>query len=289
MDKSFLDAVLRHFNPYTPRSGTESVAPLLYDLARVARHETITEFGTGFTTAFLAKAMADNHMDFLEHRKSLIERVERNKETLINILNTQAAALSGLERDPESISRIFESVGKIIHGDTPPITPVPFFYAQRYEPRLFTWEQLPEASQYVQSLRALLRELKLEDYVTLTAGAKIDGYMSAVPAIRRPVGMAWNDFGYKLEFFEEAYPNVTTQGGLLIFHSPFDFPEEIAAVKRRLADELYRGKCEFFTLQEPHKFSQNGCFFIRKCATAYKDPRLSLKESLECLLELAAP
>src|SRR4051812_8840639 len=131
MDKSFVEAVLRNFNPYTPRSGTESVAPLLYSLARVGRYETITEFGTGYTTAFLAKAMADNRRDFLEHRKSLIERVEQNKETLIGILNSQSAAVSGSERDPESLARLFASVGKIIRGDAPPISPVPYFYAQR--------------------------------------------------------------------------------------------------------------------------------------------------------------
>ena len=289
MDMNFVETVYRHFNPYDARSGTESIAPLLYSLARVGRFETVTEFGTGFTTPFIAKALADNHRDYLEHRKSLQERVGRSRPALVELLQSEALTQSAL--DEGSLGDIFKAVWNIIHADAPPVTPNPFFYAQRHEPHLFTWEKLEESSDYVATLRAALEDLGLSRYVTVTCGAEIEGYMDAIPAIRRPVGMAWNDFGNKLKFFEETYSHVTSQGGIMIFHSPFDFPEDMASIKQRVSDE----PCELLTLQEPHKFAQNGCFLIRRCQTSYKDPRityadprLALRESIESLLDLSA-
>ena len=40
-----------------PRSGTEQMAPLLYDLVRFHRPRTVVEVGIGYTTAFILRAL----------------------------------------------------------------------------------------------------------------------------------------------------------------------------------------------------------------------------------------
>ena len=54
---------------YLPGYGTERMAPLLHSLVRFHRPERVVEFGFGYTTPFLAKALADNANDVAEERK----------------------------------------------------------------------------------------------------------------------------------------------------------------------------------------------------------------------------
>lgn len=55
----------------SPRMGTELVAPLLYALVRSVRPASVLEVGAGYTTAFLARALADNAADDAREREEL--------------------------------------------------------------------------------------------------------------------------------------------------------------------------------------------------------------------------
>jgi len=48
---------------YMPTYGTENLAPLLYSLVRFQKPKNIVEFGGGYTTPFLARALVDNAHD----------------------------------------------------------------------------------------------------------------------------------------------------------------------------------------------------------------------------------
>jgi predicted O-methyltransferase YrrM len=56
---------------YVPEMGTESTAPLLYWLVRTLRPQRVLEVGMGYTSVFLARALADNVADFERERRHL--------------------------------------------------------------------------------------------------------------------------------------------------------------------------------------------------------------------------
>src|SRR5262245_57552378 len=124
MDQTFINAAHEAFNPYRTSSGTESVATLLYSLARVGRFETVVEFGSGFTTLFLARAMADNHRDYVEHRAKLIARGAEHRDSLMALL--QHELLNDPDRPPDAQTLddlLMEYAGKILYNTVPPVAP----------------------------------------------------------------------------------------------------------------------------------------------------------------------
>ena len=60
LDAAFYDTVS---TIYMHAYGTENMAPLLYSLVRFHRPTNVVEFGGGYTTAFLARGLADNAKD----------------------------------------------------------------------------------------------------------------------------------------------------------------------------------------------------------------------------------
>lgn len=58
---------------YVPEMGTESTAPLLYWLLRTLRPARVLEVGMGFSTAYLARALADNVAADADERRRLYD------------------------------------------------------------------------------------------------------------------------------------------------------------------------------------------------------------------------
>jgi predicted O-methyltransferase YrrM len=56
---------------YMPEMGTETVAPLLYWLVRMVRPQRVLEVGMGYTTPWLARALADNAEAWRQERDLL--------------------------------------------------------------------------------------------------------------------------------------------------------------------------------------------------------------------------
>jgi hypothetical protein len=283
MDQDFIEAAYRAFDPYRLGSGTENVGPLMYSLVRLERYETVAEFGAGLTTLFLAKALADNQRDFVLHKRLLIAKVEQNREALTKAL---AHSDDDIAANPTVRKIIGSSLKPVLFSDGAPVAPNPLFYRESFDPRLFSWEDHVESDDYVQTLRQVLREFKLEKFVTLRSGAQIEGCLSDIPETRRPIGMAWNDFGQRVKFFHETYKHLSPQGGIVAFHSPSDFPGDIAEIKSELKQEILSGACEYLTLLEPHKNFQNGCFVVRRTGERLAHPKHDLRATLQTLLAL---
>ena len=67
---------------HAPEYGTEQLGPLLHALVRFHRPEQVVELGFGYTTPFLAQALADNAANVRHER--LAENVQRQKKLLLD-------------------------------------------------------------------------------------------------------------------------------------------------------------------------------------------------------------
>src|SRR5437016_1843739 len=74
IDKDFLRIAHDAFNPFTPFSGTEHVAWLLYSLVKQTRPKVVVEYGAGYTTLFLLAALAENASDVKQEAVLLREK-----------------------------------------------------------------------------------------------------------------------------------------------------------------------------------------------------------------------
>ena len=97
LDPSFLEAVKSLLSPWT---GTELMAPLLDTLARFTRARTVLEGGSGYTTPFLAKALADNAYAVEEERRAMQEKTARYVADLDAMQDTPAPVEPGTKVAP---------------------------------------------------------------------------------------------------------------------------------------------------------------------------------------------
>jgi hypothetical protein len=97
LDPSFLEAVKSLLNPWTD---TEVMAPLLYTLTRFTRARTVLEAGSGYTTPFLAKALADNAHAVEEERRAMLEKTARYIADLDAMQDTPASVQPGTKVAP---------------------------------------------------------------------------------------------------------------------------------------------------------------------------------------------
>lgn len=261
--KEFVSRVIAEITPFQHLSGTEHVAPLLYSLIRMLKPQTVVEFGSGYTTPYILQALKDNEDDFKLNQKLLKSRVVKNFAAL------SEPARSTLTPD----EWLLDETTQEIYGQEP-VVPIPSFYAKPYRPRLFTFEVLPDADEYVRKLSRLVADLKLDGYFTLTAGCRVTDYVKLVPPQHLPIDFAWNDFGNKKRFYDETYASVRGDGGIMAFHnttnSEKDHKEDLDRLFDELRPQLQSRQAELLTFLEPHKFTQRSLTVVRKL-TEFKE------------------
>jgi hypothetical protein len=261
--EEFALKVISEITPFQHLSGTEHVAPLLYSLIRMLKPQTVVEFGSGYTTPYILQALKDNEDDFNFNQKILKSRVAKNFAKL-----SDPARKVMLPDD-----WLLDETTQEVYGQEP-VVPIPSFYARPYKPRLFTFEVLPADDIYVSKLSRLIGELKLDGYFTLSAGCRVTDYVQMVPAERRPIDFAWNDFGNKKRFYDETYDSIRDDGGIMAFHnttsSEKDHKEDLDKVFEAIRPNLLTRKAELLTFLEPHKFTQRSLTVVRK-TTGFKD------------------
>lgn len=242
-----------------PEMGTEVMGPLLYQLVRFSRPRTVLEVGMGFTSPFLAQALADNHSDNLAELQSLASKTERLLERTAQL--TSAEEVQQAQLDWLLADRTFGN---------------PLFYQRALKPVLVAIDTLTHPSTSAPAVQAQLEQLGLGDFVTIInsdfrrASEKLD------PALL-PIDFAWFDVGGKREyeeFFMEYWPFINEQGGTLVFHNTVNNPGPaafISSLKQRQI--LQPTDLEILSLLEPHKLTQNSCTVVRRISgireTAY--------------------
>ena len=217
---------------FSPPFGTERMAPLLHSLVRFHRPEVVVELGYGYTTPFLARALADVAAD----------------------LAAEQLPTSELRRAGLGQQRWYETV------------------APHFSPRLFVVDDSSQrgadgkAEEYARTMASVLSNLRLDGRVTLHSAMNL----AQAHTLFEPdsLGLVWNDAQWDPDFIKAWWPLLKRDGGMLLLHNVIGNGERsrwCIASPRRVVRELFPGeKFEFLTLLEPHKAYQGSVAMLRR-------------------------
>ncbi len=247
MEEKFVQTAQSILNPYNRYSGTEYVAPLLYSLVRMTRPKTIVEVGSGYSTLFMLKALADNRTDYVEEAALL-------KEKTLLLGNLDEVDVRTLAVNPDVLAWL-NKPGKDCSLN-------PKFYLSDYQPHLFGFERHPPEHEYVKSLLAAVEQSGLRNLFTLAHTSSFSASM--LPEEHLPIDLAWNDDDDYVAFFEAFWPYLNPAGGMMIFHNASGAAGAWADVEHIRKSMATEEGFELLMLEEPHKFRQNGCAIFRR-------------------------
>lgn len=251
IDIPFLKIAEEAFNPFRPESGTEHMAPLLYALVRMVRPATIVEVGSGYSTLFLLRALADNAGDAEDEARLLREK----SRALFPFQQTAA------DIDKETREDWYAAGGKACGVD-------PSFYSTPYVPRLYSFEERPEGHPYSQKMKQAVSQIGHASLFTLIHGK------FSVNAIPHQIDFAWNDSHDYENFFDALWPRLNPSGGVIVFHNVATSTGSWKAIEWIKDQRLAQKDLEAVILQEPHKLRQSGCAILRR-TSSYRPPLIT--------------
>lgn len=232
---------------YSPLSGTEHLALLLYSLIRSVRPKSVVEFGMGYTTPYIIKALSDNQQDFDRERPLLLTK-------------TQQAYQAGNSADSQRDWFLSQPTG----AD-------PRFYEQEYQPMLYAFDDYSEEYSSAPKVMEILTALGFERFITLSKSSAI-AHSSVITQPHLPIDLAWNDALDYEAFFDEYWPLLNPNGGLMIFHNTVNGCPKCAMFVKQLKLKQVGQFSDFELLSffESHKLHQNSYTIIRKIS-AFKE------------------
>jgi predicted O-methyltransferase YrrM len=229
---------------HVPEMGTEVVAPFLVNLVHMLRPQRVLEVGMGFTTPYLAVALADVRATIEEEARGLAAKTARHlagADTLDDTWLNAAPALAA-----------------------------PAFHLTAYEPGLVAVDDLSNPFSSADRVRRVLRELDVDDLVTVV-NADVRDCAAKLPASHDVIDLAWVDAWECLYFFDHFWERINPDGGVLLMHYLMTYPEG-EAILRYLA-EFQRsnpGELEMVNVLESHKLTQNSVTMLRRTAGVRK-------------------
>ncbi|MFD0372168.1 class I SAM-dependent methyltransferase [Streptomyces sp. NPDC059071] len=227
-----------------PGMGTEVVGPLLANLVQLLRPRRVLEVGMGYTTPFLAAALAE---------------AERT-------VADESLALAAKTREHLDAGRRLDD-GWLL-AEPPLVTPS--LHLEPYHPRLAAVDNLSIAESSAGRVREVLTELGLDDRVTVV-NADLKDSLDKLPEEFTPIDFAWVDAWECLWFFDHFWPLINPDGGLVVMHYLMTYPEG-DAVRRYIAkfQERHPGELEVVSLLESQKLMQNSVTILRRTSGARK-------------------
>lgn len=254
-------------------AGTEAVGPLLSMLVNLVRPRRVLEVGMGYTTPFLAAALASAREQARAESAALSAKTGR--------------ALDGGELDD---AWLFAD---------PPLA-APGFHLTPYEPRLVALDNLSIAGSSAGRVTEVLARLGLDDLVTVV-NADLTDAPTALPPDVAPFDFAWVDAYECLWFFDHLWDWIDPDGGLVVMHYLMTYPEGEAVLRYfRRFQQAHPDEMEILNLLEPHKLMQNSVTLLRRTSgssgrraslgraghASYTD---ELRESAAAHLEMSRP
>jgi predicted O-methyltransferase YrrM len=221
-----------------PEMGTETVAPLLALLVKLVRPQRVLEVGMGYTTPFLAAALAE-------------VAAEVSAESPALAAKTQPYLRADVELTEDWLN-------------SAPALLAPGFYHEAYQPSLVAVDDLsiPESSSG--RVAEVLRQLDLDHLVTVV-NADLHECADKFPAGFDPIDFAWVDAWECLYFFDNFFELINPDGGLLVMHYLMTYPEGEGFLRYLEAQRQSRpGEFEIVNLLEPHKLTQNSITIVRR-------------------------
>jgi len=256
-----------------PVMGSETLAPLLYFLVRFTRPRKVLEVGTGYTTPFIARALADNMADY---QRSSIQLAAKSRHVLNSLSNNS---------DPDARRRQEEQ-----WAGAEPALAAPKFYAAPYEPKFLAIDSLTLTTSSAPKVCSVLSRLRLREAVTVIDGEFQTVHDKISPDFL-PFDFAWVDCDHSLEFFDQYWQDINPQDGLLVFHWLLtDRHGEVVLdyIKTRMR---VHNDLEIVSFCEPHKIAQNSLTIIRKTAIknrTYDDKSALLQDTVQFLRNFVA-
>lgn len=256
-----------------PMMGSETVAPLLYSLIRFTRPRRVLEVGTGYTTPFIARALADNAADYEEGSRQLMAKTRELLKTV------------GSQRNPDVLRKEQENWVKAM-----PALASPQFYATAYRPSFLAVDSLTLPTSSAPKVCSVLSNLGLRESVTIIDG-DFRNVHDRIGTEFLPIDFAWVDCDQSLAFFDQYWQDINPQDGLLVFHwlltdkggeTVLDYIKS----KWRVNHDL-----EIVSFWEPHKIAQNSLTIIRKTTIknrVFDNNAALLQDTMGFLKSLAA-
>jgi hypothetical protein len=294
LDPSFLEAVKSLLTPWT---GTELMAPLLYTLARFTRASTVLEGGSGYTTPFLAKALADNAHAVEEKRRAMQEKTARYIADLDAMQHTPASVEPGTKVAPGLVA-LFSPTSPVAKrrlewlGETPGFAR-PAGLERSYTPRLISVDNLSSTRSAAPKAQSIIESLGFSDFVTFHQGDFWSYDLDNIPAEHLPIDLMWIDIHTRvmdaISLVDGSHWNrLNPNGGLLVIH------DLLTTRGGQMLDEVFRqtqrerSDFEIVGLLEPDKLMQGDFVLIRRTSAAVQTIDDSVSESGESVLESEA-
>lgn len=236
----------------------------------------MVEFGSGYTTLFLLRALADNAADIPAERVLLQEKANAHASFL-----AAASSPSGGER----ALGMWVATGGAAWGLDPA-----YYLQGKDDPRLYSFEERAADDPYVRAMQRAVEDVGHQNMIEHLTSSRFR--LDSIPPDRLPIGLAWNDHHSYRDFFQMYWEALNPAGGLLVLHN--------VAGHRELWDDLEwirrqrdaAADFEVLILPEPHKLHQNSCAILRR-VTGYQ-PTFRLEQpaavahDLQRLLDEAA-
>jgi predicted O-methyltransferase YrrM len=221
-----------------PAMGTEAVAPLLAALVGFLRPRRVLEIGMGYTTPFLAAALAGVRGQVAAETGALAAKSQR-----------YLAAGAPLGED---------------WLNAEPALVAPGFYRDGYAPSLVAIDDLSIPESSAPEVQRVLAELGLADLVTVV-NADLRDCADRLPAGFVDIDFAWIDAWECLYFFDHFWELINPDGGLVAMHYLLTYPEGEALLRYiGKFQEAHPGELEMVNLLEPHKLTQNSLTVLRR-------------------------
>lgn len=272
LDAHFFATAQSHFSPFRPGSGTEHIAHLLYSLIRMTRPKTVVEYGSGYSTLFVLRALADNIEDVRE-------------ETLGLTAKTHSSGLYGKLHEQDDI-RIDKALNQHLltwyDAGEKACQVNPHFYLFPYHAHLYSFEKLGAEHDYTKRMKGAVSAIGHESIFTHLCGQSFS--RAALPKSAVPIDWCWNDDDRYREFFQEFWEHLNPSGGIMVFHNVTGERDLYDAIIWMKAQRQVHGDLEVLILEEPHKLNQNGCAILRRTST-YK-PHFPLTRPMELFQNL---
>lgn len=294
LDPSFLEAVKSLQSPW---AGTKLMAPLLYMLARFTRVRTVLEGGSGYTTPFLAKALADNTHAVEEERRAMQEKTARYVADLDAMQDAPAPVEPGT-KVASGLPGLYNPTSPVAKrrlewlGETPGFAR-PARLERSYTPRLISVDNLSSARTSAPKAQSIIESLGFSDFVTFHHGDFWSYDLDDIPAEHLPIDLMWIDLHTRLK---DAYSLVdgshwnrlNPNGGLLVIH------DLLTTRGGQMLNEVFRqtqrkrSDLEIVGLLEPDRIMQGDFVLIRRTSAAVQTIDDIVSASGESVLECEA-
>ncbi len=240
---TFHDTNSEHFRStvaelLVPAMGTQIVAPILASLIQFARPRRVFEVGMGYTTPFIAAALAGVEQQVRAEAQALRDKNQSYLDT-------------GLTLDEQWL-----------YADPALLTPG--YYLEPYQTTFVAVDNLSIADSSAAKVQNVLGKLGLADQVTVV-NADLRDCRELLPDELTPIDLAWVDAWECLFFFDSFWELINPQGGLVVMHYLMTYPEGEAILDYISKVQKARpGELEILNLLEPHKLVQNSLTVLRR-------------------------